>query len=629
MKKLILSLFLMLWFQLLHAQKYDVSKSKFEIQYVKTPSSLLLSKYRNYTTLLNTSQGIIDDIGLKPEKIEDCFNFKGFVYDTLDPQIVVALSIAEPKVMDESIVEKKEEIKKQDGTKETKISYVLTMKGSIHTKLEFIDLATEKAVKTYEISTASNPSIFTSSYAEKSSAEAIKAKRGRRNFSKYVLGQYHKELSSLIKTVKEELDYSIEKGEQNYYTMNEKKAPNTNAFNKEVYKAVNEAQSISYSDAVKQYRKPFDEIIKKWESEVVGLSSSDKNERKFKFAYLYNLALAYYIIEDFDKCMDYCVQVEKNDFKSKNAFALYKQAKSAKEYMASNGTSTRHLFRHGFVSETKYEHQKAKGIKALRQLKSDVNDINSALKSIKDNTYGAAKKEIEKLTLGDTIDAGMARFSTLKFKAFGKQYDLGEKSMKKGKGGGYVYNKTYIEYNKTFFNTTYAVKFLKSNDDYDVTYFNISFQYNSKDDADKAFEDLFSDLKNKSPYKLMDVSHNKEELGQEAKRNYEFYHLPIVKPEQNKSKYSADIRMMFNLKDYAPLYYDTKDGTTFEIELVEANPIVVRKGESRFVNGYMAKFKIPKVELTRMKFAEPHGWFSMYENQTIEDLEFYGLYYPN
>jgi hypothetical protein len=88
---------------------------------------------------------------------------------------------------------------------------------------------------------------------------------------------------------------------------------------------------------------------------------------------------------------------------------------------------------------------------------------------------------------------------------------------------------------------------------------------------------------------------------------------------------SADIRFSFNTKSRDTYYsYKTRNGDQFQIELVEKSPIVVQGNGKVCSQGYMAKFRIPKLTLTR--FWSGH-YTPTYTADYIEaeNIEFYVL----
>ncbi|MCX6183247.1 MAG: hypothetical protein NT150_15145 [Bacteroidetes bacterium] len=592
-------------------KKIDIDKFKRKMEFIGVPKSKTLSDFNTYSITFNAKQETLNKLELRPKTIEDFFHLEGYSFvKEGNGDFIYSIQIGEPSITKEQVVESIVEVKNADGTKTKSTLYSAIIEMSAPTIIQLINNENGAILHVAVFSTQDNPTVFKSEPSTKEGAEkVISFKTAGLNMS--VKKNYIDALNAEIRKIKNAYSFEKQSYEQEFMDVDVKKSPDLQSLHNEITKVSSALSSAPYSEPLQKVQLALEPVLSSWLASAEKLSSADKYEQKLKFVYLFNLAVSQLWLEQFDDALSTAEKITQNDYKTYEAGIIKENVNMVKEYLAKNGYRSRHFYRKGFYSTYNYTYTKqAIDTKPWNPIAQTAKDI----KELEDIAKGTAKQLVEELTLGDTILSSTAFYSTFKFMLDGVPYDFKKASLSLGSGEASA-GKSYKIYCYT--KEGLIVK--------QGQFSGMTIQLYAKDTNNltaKNIQTLFTKYKGQT---IGDISTPFWLDSVPFKVNGQKMAPKLISWELYGKNLAADIEFSFHTQNGDDFYsYKTMNGDQFQIELVSATPIVVQGNGKSCSQGYMAKFKIPSVRVTRFWYGHYSPMYTE-EYKEFKDVEFYIL----
>lgn len=600
-------------------QKIDLDKLNFQKEYIWLPTSNELKDFNSYSIAFDAKQETLNKFDLNPKVLEEYFQLEGYSYlKDNSGDFIYSIQMGEQVVLSENILEVEKEVKTSEGTKLV-TKYIAEIKLSVPTVIQLINNETGEPIYASVFSTEDDPTVYTDS---ESSSEAEAQKRINLKISglnSMVRNVYIDRLKTEVRKVKDLYTYRKETTKLTLWEINLKKSPQLEQFQKEIDKVAYTLETASYREPIYPAQIKLQPVLDKWENEAGKLGSSDKYEKKLKFAYLYNLATAQLWLELYDDVFKTCDELIKHGYKTYEATSIKNIANTFIKKNEDTGHNGVHFYRSGFYDEYDFKYEK----QALEKKKSKWNLVATSKEEMqKLKNFGNGLKEDykemkEEFTLGQEVGKSNAYYSTASFEIDGKAYEFKKGGLKVGNGSANSYSSE--DYYRL---AVYAKSGIVSEKN---SFVGFRINLYKKDDAKIGVTDVVSLLSKYNGQTLQDISTRGSLDSVPFKKN------GVLSPPKNISwsdydkELSIDVEFSFRANSRDGSYaYKTMNGDAVKLELVEKTPIqAVGNGGSKS-DAYMAKFRIEEVVLTRFWYGH---YLPMYTNKriTVKNLEFYIL----
>ncbi len=591
-------------------KKIDIDHFKRKMEFLGLPNSNKLKAFNTYNISFTAKQESINTLEITAKDIASFFHLEGHSYlQTGDADFIYSIQIGEPTILKEELIESMGEIKNPDGTKTNVTQYSAAIEMSAPTVIQLINNESGEVLHVAVLSTPSHPSVYKSTPTTKDGATRMLGMKTA-GLNLHVKKMYIDALNAEIRKIKSAYSFEKQSYDQEFMDVDVKKSPDLTDLHNEIIQVSTALSNAPYRESLLKTQLILQSTLIAWTSAADKLSSEDKYEKKLKFVYLFNIAVAQLWLEQFDDAINTSEKIILNDHKTYEAGIIKENANQVKAYLSSKGYRSRHFHRPGFYSDYTYTYTKQtvekKHWNFIAQTASDIKQLEDIVTDVKNIGKGL----IDDLTLGDSIIASNAFYSTIKFEMDGTPYEYKKASLSIGSGA--ISEKCYalncytregLIVKQGSFDGMSVALYSKNGAPTMSTVKSLLEKYKGQLIGDIYTTTIYDSV----PYKIND--------------NWKAPKL--ITWEQYGKDLAADVEFDFNTSNGDDFYaYKTMNGDQFQIELISSSPIVVKGNGGSYAQGYMAKFKIPSIKLTRFWYGHYSPRYSE-DYKEIKNLEFY------
>ncbi len=601
---------------LLQAQKVDLDKKKFNVEYTDVPTDQTLSYFDTYSTDFFSEQTTLDQLGLSAATINSFFLLEGYSYTKGEAQFNYSISISAPKPLLEGVEEVQQTVSNTDGTSKLVTRYIAIVTYSIPTAIYLKLIPYGTTVYATEFSTSKYPTVYKSAPQEtRESAQALVNYKAK-GINVYLRDQYLQSLKNEINTLKQTCCFHKQIKPTQLWEINEKSAPELAPFNKEVYKAVSALEKATYNTPLANARTEMAPSLQYWSDHAAATSSVEKNQKKLKYANLYNLATCQYHLELYDECIKSCELLVANDYNKEDGTELMAEAHAAKSMLAKSGQTSYHQARPGFLSQEHFEYTPVvlKKPNFIEQNKQDFKSIGNSVSNLGKDI----KNDFSNPKITDTLSSNETFFSYVKFTQNDELIELKGRELQSGSAEP---NQGTIHCDALYSVSVFKKTALIPPKEGTVDGFGINFRSNYKNSPDFNADSLIALIKQYQNDNLQDITVcNRDSIP--FRSNGENIPSKILLGKDYSKKLAADLTVYYHRNgDEGDQEYMTNNGDSFKITITEVVPVIVRDDSYGTIrpNSYLVTMKIPELTLTKLMIG--HIWFYRYEYVTIKNIE--------
>jgi hypothetical protein len=325
------------------AQAVSISTEPAPVEYYRMPDDPLPPEYSTYTADLDIPTGELIQTGMnESDLIEDYLFLEGYQRVNKNADVMINATIGEFFVWNEIRNTNRNKTKDSKGNEVIKYTYSLEVKYSLPLYVKVRDNKSKTWIDEH-IFTMSDTRTWTSptykSLDELDSYWRIQRKSKLADLQKDITKEGMNKLSDLLN---DRLGFQRINDKARFGMISKKNHPDYESFKKnvEIIQSAFELMDADGSlDAVRIKAEP---ALAFYEGKAEQYSTGNKDQKKLKHLCLYNQALAYFWLEDFEKAETLAKSIQKFDTKNKDVRRLLDDIEYTRASLHHAGRSSRH-----------------------------------------------------------------------------------------------------------------------------------------------------------------------------------------------------------------------------------------------------------------------------------------------
>lgn len=325
------------------AQSVTISNEPAPVEYVRMPDHPLPTGYTTYSAEVEIPFGELSKTGYTESYLVDTYlNLEGYKRVRNNSDVEITASIGDFFIWNEARNSHKSKTKDKEGNEYIKYTYSLEVKYSLPMGVQVLDREGHALLDTYVFSNGDTRTWTSSTFNSLSELESYwRSERPtrlttlQRDFTKEGMNK----ISDLINT---SFGYRIIKDKIRFAAIGKKKHPDYDRFqnNVEILKSAFQLMRADKSlDAVREKATPALDFYKEMADSY---KTGNQDQKKLKQICLYNLALAYCWLEDFETAETYARSILRFDSKNKDVKRLLDEIEYTRSSLINAGQPSRH-----------------------------------------------------------------------------------------------------------------------------------------------------------------------------------------------------------------------------------------------------------------------------------------------
>jgi hypothetical protein len=342
MKPFLLLLISALTFQL-SAQAVTISTEPAKVEYYRMPDRPLPADYTTYSADLDIQFSELSKSGFSESYLVDTYlKLDGYKRVNKNADVEIIASIGDFFIWSEMRNTNRTKSKDKQGNTITKYTYNIELKYSLPTAVRIIDKSSNTLLDKY-MSTNSETNTWTSpSYNTLDDLESYWRIQKTSRLTELHKDRIKQDMQEISYLVNNSFGFSLVNDKIRFATIGKKKHPEYDIFQKNV-EILQNAFELMDAD------KPLDQVITKaqpaldfYTERAERYKTNNKDQKKLKVACLYNLALAYCWLEDFDQAESIAKSIQRFDTKNKDVRRLIDEIEYTRASLYNAGRTSRH-----------------------------------------------------------------------------------------------------------------------------------------------------------------------------------------------------------------------------------------------------------------------------------------------
>ncbi len=331
-------------FNHLSAQRVDLDNKAVPTPFIELPKKPLPADYTTYGATISAKPDQLRRCNLTETALQSYLNLPGFQKLNQGGHFHVEVVIDDFSVSSTSIQSKTETSKDKDGKQTSTTTYWVQAIYAIPIQLKVTNFQGNVIEETILSSMEKTGTHVSKAFYSSSQAQDHWSKNRVSELSKVEQNAIQSAFSTISAQLKNNYAYDPRPRSTSVFQyVDSKKLPDFEGFDKAF-------TVLSESFAKMKYDEPLDEVkagmqpaIDYWLANKDRFDQEDKQQRKLKFACLYNLTNAYFWTEQFDLAAQYAKELAAMDYKEGKADNFLDNIKKVKEDLARCNKTTRHF----------------------------------------------------------------------------------------------------------------------------------------------------------------------------------------------------------------------------------------------------------------------------------------------
>jgi hypothetical protein len=326
-----------------YAQSVTISSESAPVEYYRMPDYPLPLDYSTYSANIDVSFSDLAKSGFTESYLIDNYlNLEGYKEVNKNADVEITATIGEFVVWSVLRNTNKTKTKDKEGVEHIKYTYNLTVKYSLPMGIRVFDRQGKRLLDKYIFSTSDTRTWTSSTYNTMSELDSywrIQRTTKLADLQKDITKEGMNNISDMINRY---YGFRVIKDKVKFATIGKKSHPDYDRFqrNAEILKEAFELMDADRSlDAVKEKAQP---ALDFYASTAVKYSTGNKDQKKLKHICLYNQALAYCWLEDFDQAETFAKSILKFDTKNKDVKRLMEDIEYTRSSLVNAGRASRH-----------------------------------------------------------------------------------------------------------------------------------------------------------------------------------------------------------------------------------------------------------------------------------------------
>jgi len=330
-------------FSVVTAQSVSISSESAPVEYYRMPDVPLTKECTTYSANLDISYTELAKSGFTESYIIDTYlDLAGYKQVNKNPDVEITATIGEFIIWSEMRNTNRSKTKDKDGIERVKYTYNMEVKYSLPMGIQVYNKEGKTLIDKYIFAMSDTRSWISSSYSSLSDLDSywrIQRKTKLSDLQKDLMKEGMNAISDLINNT---YGFRLINDKIKFAAIGKKSHPDYDRFQKnvEIMQAAFQQMDADKSlDAVQVKAQP---ALEFYAASAVKFSTGNKDQKKLKHICLYNQALAYCWLEDFDKAETLAKSIQKFDTKNKDVKKLLEQIEYVRASLVNAGRTSRH-----------------------------------------------------------------------------------------------------------------------------------------------------------------------------------------------------------------------------------------------------------------------------------------------
>jgi hypothetical protein len=328
---------------IMNAQSVTISSEPAQVEYYRMPDHPLPRDYSTFASDVDVSFTELSKSGFSESYLIDTYlQLDGYKEVTKNPDVEINVAIGEFFIWSESRKTNRSKSKNKDGTEQVRYTYNIEVRYSMPMDIRIFNRDGKSLMDQYIFSNGDTRSWISSSYNSISDLDSywrIQRQSRLSDLQKDMMKEGFNKVEDLINT---NFGFRLIKDKVKFATIGKKSHPDYDKFQKN-------AEIMQTAFALMSADKSLDEVKTKaqpaldfYEATAVKYSVGNKDQKKLKHICLYNQALAYCWLEEFDKAESIAKSILKFDTKNKDVKRLIEDIEYTRSSLTNAGRVSRH-----------------------------------------------------------------------------------------------------------------------------------------------------------------------------------------------------------------------------------------------------------------------------------------------
>lgn len=340
--KLFLALLLTVSFS--YSQRVDLDRFGFLVTYRELPAKPIGLDYKTYS--VKTELGKYISSVFTYSNIVNQLQFGGFTNVLENGDLTFYFNCEDIAILRTEVKNRVEETKDKDGKiTSRKTLYWFEIEYNLYAKYELLDNKKGGiSIVSKVLDTRENKYVYKSSETESYQSAKDAFQLNRDNIIKNIVVEkvngYFQEINSHLTSQYGYLEYTTQ---AILWVIGSKKHQEFEKFNEVATNVKNAFKKMNASDPIDAIKDELQPSIDYFKGIIERYNSSEKGDKKIRYAAYYNLATIYFYLDNMDECIKYANLLISNDYDTRDGKNLIKEAELQKTLFEKNNINTRHF----------------------------------------------------------------------------------------------------------------------------------------------------------------------------------------------------------------------------------------------------------------------------------------------
>ena len=327
----------------IRAQSVTISSESAPVEYYRMPDYPLQKEYTTYSSNLDMSFTELSKSGFTESYLTDTYlKLEGYREVNKNPDVEITATVGEFIVWSEMRNTNRNKTKDKNGVEQVRYTYSMTVKYSQPMGIQVFNKEGKTLIDKYVFTMSDTRSWTSSTYSSMSDLDSywrIQRKTKLSDLQKDLMKEGMNTISDLIN---DNFGFQLINDKIKFAAIGKKSHPDYERFQKnaEIMVAAFQLMDADKSlDAVKTKAQP---ALEFYASSAQKYNTGNKDQKKLKHICLYNQALAYCWLEDFDQAETLAKSIQKFDTKNKDVKRLLEDIEYTRASLVNADRPSRH-----------------------------------------------------------------------------------------------------------------------------------------------------------------------------------------------------------------------------------------------------------------------------------------------
>ncbi len=324
-------------------QSVTISSETARVEYYRMPDYPLPPAYTTYSADLDISFTELSKSGYSESYLVDNFlHLDGYDRVNKDGDVEITARISDLIIWNESRKTRKSKTKDKNGVETTSYQYLLELKYSMPLAIRVVNKGGKTLLDEYVFSMSDTRTWTSSSYNSMSALDSYWRTQRKSRLSDIQKDLIREGMNKATDLINNGFGFRLIKEKIKFATIGKQKHPDYDRFQKNVEILQAAFETMSADKGLEKVREKAMPALEFYAATANKYKNGNKDQKKINHICLYNQALAYFWLEDFDLAESYAEAIKKFDSKNKDVRRLLEDIEYTRASLINAGRASRH-----------------------------------------------------------------------------------------------------------------------------------------------------------------------------------------------------------------------------------------------------------------------------------------------